>query len=168
VNAQWQRPVVTEITPRALTDDEIRVDIAAKLEAMHAAWQASSGIERDRQLLGALTLCGPFRPLPDWLYQELRDQIKSRLQEHDNWLLTGEHVPPKGLQKPDPDWLRWFVMTEVRREGLKGKNAEVEASKRLTGTLAKGKPRTMKRAYQLIRRNMRQGQRRQNRTNLPS
>lgn len=143
----WQTPVLTEITPRALTDDEARVDIAAKLEAMHAAWATSSGVERDRQLTSALIMCGPFRPLPDWLYQALLDQQMARLQEHDNWLLTGKHEPSKGLEKPDPDWLRWLTLTDVRREGFKGKKALEEASKRLKGTLAEGVGSTIRHAF---------------------
>ncbi len=92
---QWQTPELTEITPRALTDDEVRVDIAAKLEAMHAAWAASEGIERRRQLTSALIMCGPFRPLPDWLYKALLDQQMAALQQ---W-------------QPDIHWQRYWMVT---------------------------------------------------------
>jgi hypothetical protein len=123
----------------------LRDDFITRVAAIKRAYETSTGIERDRQLLSALVMCGTTLPL--WVYDALLDQQKARLQEHDNWLLTGEHVPPKGLQKPDRDGLRWLMVIEARRNGFKGDAAYDEAAKRLDGTLAEGTGRTMKSSY---------------------
>jgi hypothetical protein len=145
-----------QVRVRKLTVAEVQAlqaDVVRRMAGLKRAYEASMGIERDRQLLGALILCGTFRPLPVWVYQALFDQQKAALYEHDQWLMTGQHVPRVGLQKPDRQWLRWLVAEEelaARRgerkrlpNGMK-EPAFKAASQRLKGTLAKGAPSTIR------------------------
>jgi hypothetical protein len=57
-------------------------------------YETSTGIERDRQLLGALILCDTIHPLPLWLYRALRDQLIDRIK----W-------------QPDNHWKRYWMVT---------------------------------------------------------
>ncbi len=134
---------------RNLTDDEVqalRTEVDARMAAIELAYETSTGIERDRQLLSALVLCGTRRTLPAWLFWALLDQYKGRLLEHDKWLFSGER-PKLKQQKPDREGLRWLMVIEARRNGFKGGAAYDEAAKRVEGTLAEGTGRSMKSSY---------------------
>ena len=72
---------------RPLTDEQraekARLDAARRaqpsdderLAALHKAWMAAADDERAHHLIGALRMCGPFRPLPEWLFKALDDQL---------------------------------------------------------------------------------------------
>lgn len=126
-------------------------DIAGKLEAMGRAYKAASNAdERIYYLLGAVNLCGPFRPLPNWLFKALSG-------------LLVDHLP----QKPDRHSWRWLMVREGRqtqREGHSKKPSWEEAyqyaSEQLIDTRWAGSERTMKASYQIFERKRRIGQRR--------
>jgi hypothetical protein len=112
--------------------------IDALLEQLHKDCKQASGNERDRLLFAALTLCGPFRPLPEWLYQALRDGLRARLRQEmdihtERWLLVkeGRSLAPKGSDK----WPWAYKYAAERADGI------------FAGT-----PRTMKESYQVVQR----------------
>ena len=123
---------------RKLSDDEVRkwrADIEARLAGIKLAFDAATGIERDRLVVSAVALCGPFRPLPLWLFDEVTVRLEAPLEEHDAWLFTGKR-PKLRQRKPDPDVLRALAVIEARLEGFKGDEAFEEAVRRVAGTLA--------------------------------
>jgi hypothetical protein len=114
-------------------------DINARLATLRKAWTKARGSERDYHLLAALTLCGPFQPLPDWLYRALRDQLSNRL--------------PK---EPNIHWARWLMVREGKERGISWKAAYKYASERLAGTPFAGSPSTIAKSYKLVQGDIRQ------------
>jgi hypothetical protein len=99
-------------------------------------------------LLGALNLCGTFRPLPDWLYTALQALLTERLSL----------PPPK-------DWVRWNLVLALRDDPkIEPRRTWEEtyklASKRLANTPARGGPEAIKKSYQAIERSLPPEQRR--------
>ena len=124
-------------------------DIARKLQAMRRAYEAASNADdRTHNLLGALTLCGSFRPLPHWLFEALHKLLAARLP-----------------QEPNMHWARWLLVREGkrRREGHSQtpswEDAYEYASERLAETPWSGTPRTMKASYQIVQRDIRRRRR---------
>jgi hypothetical protein len=110
--------------------------------AIEEAWARSNGSERHRHLLGALQLCGPFGPLPDWLFTALRELVIAR--------------PPETSMK------RWDMVLAFRDgAGLTWEESYERASRRLSRTPAKGSAETMRKSYQRIERSLRPEQRRE-------
>jgi hypothetical protein len=111
-------------------------DINNKLETIKEAYARSKDTERDRQLLGALNLCGTFRPLPEWLCTALREPLVERLS-----------------QSPTLHWIRWHLVLALREDAkrrqikLSWTETYKRASERLVGTDAKGGPETIKKSY---------------------
>jgi hypothetical protein len=145
--------LVPEILKRGAqkaADRAQRLPHAIALEAMDKTYQAASGVERDRQLLGALILCGTSRPLPIWLFVALRDRLTAGMPQE-----PGLHLG------------RWIAVTEAKREvrvvrgserkiPWRGPNgAFAKASKRLAATPWAGTARTMRESYDIIQREVR-------------
>jgi hypothetical protein len=137
-----------ETPVRALTG-RWQADIDAKLAALQKASVNASGSERDRHLLSALNLCGPFRPLPDWLCTALRELLTARLP-----------------QQPDLHWGRWLMVCEGRRivRKVRGKERPISwkaaykyASERLASTPFAGAPSTIAKSYKLVQAIRRRG-----------
>jgi hypothetical protein len=125
-------------------NDKWQSDIDNKLAAMQKAWAKSEGSERDRQLLGALNLCGPFRPLPDWLCTALQELLTERLAQ------------------PPINWVRWNLALALRDvSNLTWKETYQHASEKLAGTAAQGSPEAIRKSYEAMERSRPPEQRRQ-------
>jgi hypothetical protein len=111
---------------------ELEAELDRDLEAIHAAWKASSNGERDSHLFDALWLCHNRR-LPEWLFKVFNELLIARV--------------PKGEWR---DRRRWQMVLEGRDEGLTWEDAYAYASERLAGSDAQGTPRTMKWSYQKL------------------
>jgi hypothetical protein len=113
-------------------------DIDNRLAAMQKAWARSNGAEHDRQLLGALILCGSFRPLPDWLYTALQALLTERLS-----------------QPPPINWTRWNLVLALRDvSNLTWEETYQRASELLEGTPAQGTPDAIRKSYEAIERSL--------------
>jgi hypothetical protein len=144
VRKPWRSPTGVVLTKARPLIDERRKwpeDIAAKLEAIQGAYEATSDAQdRVYHLLGALDMCGPFRPLPNWLFTAVRGVLAARLP-----------------QEPDLHSARWLMVREgkQKREGSNKtptwEDAYEYASERLAGTPWAGEPRTMKASYLIAR-----------------
>jgi hypothetical protein len=119
-------------------------DIDNRLAAMRKAWSKSRGSERDRHLLGALNLCGPFRPLPDWLCTALQALLTERLS-----------------QPPPINWTRWNLVLALRDvSDLTWDETLERASEILADTPARGGPEAIRKSYQAIEHSLPPQQRR--------
>jgi hypothetical protein len=119
-------------------------DIDKKLAGMQNAMTKSRGSERDRHLLGALNLCGPFRPLPDWLCTALQELLTERLAQ------------------PPINWVRWNLVLALRNvSDLTWEETYQHASEKLAGTAAQGSPEAIRKSYEAIERSLPPEQRRQ-------
>jgi hypothetical protein len=118
-------------------------DIDNRLAAMRKAWSKSRGSERDRCLLGALNLCGPFRPLPDWLCTALQELLTERLPQ------------------PPINWTRWnLALTLHDVSGLTWEDTWERATEMLADTPAQGGPEAIRKSYQAFERSQPLEQRR--------
>jgi len=124
-------------------NEKWQADIDNRLAAMQKAWSKSKGIERDHCLLGALNLCGPFRPLPDWLCSALREILTERLSQ------------------PPVIWLRWNLVRALKDVSkLTWDETWERASKMLAGTAAQGGTEAIRKSYQAYERGLPLEQRR--------
>jgi hypothetical protein len=136
-------PATEDGSVRLLDPSRLNADIDARLKILQRAYEAASGSERDYHLLGALVMCGPFRPLPDWLFKALLELLAAK------------------LPKPDKHWLRAELVRAAReRRGLSWEGAYVFASEKAAATPIGGSERTMKASYQIDQRRVRQARRR--------
>jgi hypothetical protein len=142
---------------RPLTDDEARAlqaEFDIQMKAFRQAYETSTGIERHRNLLAALAVCGPLERVkdsdhrvPKWLYEALREQEAALLRQ----------------VEPGIHWIRWAMVREGKQQKrqvqVRGKWQEKEwtwpqarkyASEKLTDTLWAGGPDAMKRSYDLV------------------
>lgn len=94
-------------------------------------------------MLSALYFCGPFRPLPDWLFKALSELLLER-------------------QKPVPiSVTRWFLVLALREDAKRRKlkltwvETFKQASKRLAGTDAAGGAEAIKKSYLVVARDYR-------------
>ena len=113
-----------------------QANIDKKLATIQEAYAKSEGAERDRQLLGALNLCGTFRPLPDWLCAALREPLTERLSK-----------------SPTIHWIRWHLVLTLREDAKRRRirmswpEAYKRASEWLVDTDAEGGPEAIKKSY---------------------
>jgi hypothetical protein len=125
-------------------------DIAARLEYARRTYEASvSVIDRRRWLLIALHFCGPFRPLPEWLFRALVAVLAERLP-----------------QEPSRHEVRWMTVWAGRQKDENDKVPSLEeaykaASKQLAGTKSAGSKRTIKASYLIVEKQRRRRQSRQ-------
>ncbi len=112
---------------------EFQADIDARLAAIEEVCPRSTGSERDRHLLAALQLCGPFRPLPYWLYASLRELLLARM--------------PQGTVHEK----RWNLVLALRDESrFTWQDTFQRAQELLTGTPEQGSADAIRKSYELI------------------
>jgi hypothetical protein len=134
---KWKSPLGVEQPARKLTKDEARKfqsNIEVILAAMGKTWaQSSDGDERDRQVLGALIMCGTIWPLPDWLYKALVEPLRDRLQR----------------VKPSARFVRWQLMRyALDYEPCKWEEAPEWVAERLEYTEWRAQPETIRKDYE--------------------
>jgi hypothetical protein len=140
---------------RVLTEDEAhawRARFSVQLKSFQREYETATGIERNRCLLAALTVCDPLQSetaasdyrVPQWLYAALCEQQHDRLlQEHDTHLV------------------RWYAVYVAHvQKRLTWPQAYEDAAETLKGTSAAGTARTMRESYRIVVRRNRPHRRR--------
>jgi hypothetical protein len=119
---------------RALSPEEVLVgadDLTARMAQLEQMWR-TSGCTDVRALRGALIFLET--QLPPWVYDGLMACLK-----------VEEMQPPY-------HGIRWLAVLEARNRGLRVPEDYEDASRRLMGTTAQGKPSTMMKSFQRIAR----------------
>jgi hypothetical protein len=108
---------------------------AELLKAAETALQTAAGPERARLLILALNLCGG---LPYWLHLALRREL----------------VALAYPALPEPEWVRWNMMQALVDQGVKQKEAKVQASEILRGTEHAAGPEMILKDFKKINRRL--------------
>jgi hypothetical protein len=119
---------------RALTPEEVGAqadDLTARMAQLEELWERF-GRTDVRALRGALIFLEP--QLPPWVHAGLMAHLK-----------VEEMQPPYF-------GIRWLHLLEARNRGLRVPEDYEDASRRLMGTPAQGKPSTMMKSFQRIAR----------------